>query len=84
MNKITNAEEFLAQRYEVCKGREQKWQLDDMYRFAKEALCFARYEEYEKAIQVYKKIHCLYKGEMDCRFCSVMCYIRKFKELLNK
>jgi hypothetical protein len=83
MNKITNAEEFLAQRYEVCKGREQKWQLDDMYRFAKEALCFARNEEREKAVEAFSEVYSrtlihLENGEQFENPEKV------FKELLNK
>ena len=79
-NKMT-AEDFLKQRYEVCKGREQKWQLDDMYKFAKEAVMFARCEECKKAIKAY----CIASGCEDANECHAT-YCRemtKFKELLN-
>jgi hypothetical protein len=63
------AEDFLKQRYEVCKGREQKWQLDDMYKFAKEAVMFARKEENDKCLRDIQSIEMAIKNNATDAFC---------------
>lgn len=57
------AKEFLRERYENEKSREQEYHLNDMYKFGKEAVDMAIEETKAKALKAFCEANC---GDFTC------------------